>query len=88
MTQQLTVCFAALSCLLMWQCVACVVVLLQVGFCPLGPAALSLRMVHTLFTLKGDGRPDWHLRAAVLLATWVAACATQVRGVSVNLRTA
>lgn len=53
----------------------------QVGFCPLGPAALSLRMVHTLFTLKGDGRPDWHLRAAVLLASWVAACATQVGSV-------
>lgn len=53
---------------------------MQVGFCPLGPAALSLRMVHTLFTLKCDGRPDWQLRCAVLLVSWMAACATQVSG--------
>lgn len=36
-------------------------------------------MVHTLFTLKCEGRPDWHLRCAVLLLSWMAACATQVR---------
>lgn len=59
-------------------CTQCRCPCLQVGFCPLGPAALSLRMVHTLFTLKCDGRPDWQLRCAVLLVSWMAACATQV----------
>ncbi|KAF6254233.1 eukaryotic membrane protein family-domain-containing protein [Scenedesmus sp. NREL 46B-D3] len=49
-----------------------------VGFCPMGPAALCLRMLHTLFTLKGDGPPQWHLRAAFLLVAWLAACVLQV----------
>lgn len=44
----------------------------------MGPAALCLRMLHTLFTLKGDGPPQWHLRAAFLLFAWLAACAFQV----------
>lgn len=48
------------------------------GFCPLGPAALALRMVHTLFTLKANGHPNWPLRAAVILLLWLAACMIQV----------
>ena len=68
--QQVVLCVCLLVCL----CVCD----LQLGFCPLGPAALCLRMVHTLFTLKCDGRPDWQLRCAVLLMSWMSACAMQV----------
>eukprot|EP00879_Flechtneria_rotunda_P010104 GHRR01010562.1.p1 GENE.GHRR01010562.1~~GHRR01010562.1.p1 ORF type:complete len:305 (-),score=111.83 GHRR01010562.1:1488-2402(-) len=44
----------------------------------MGPAALCLRMLHTLFTLKSDGRPDWHIWLAVVLAVWLGACLFQV----------
>lgn len=50
----------------------------QLGFCPLGPAALCLRMMRTLFLLKCEGSPDWGVRTAVLLVAWGALVGLQV----------
>lgn len=43
----------------------------QVGFCPLGPVVLALRMVPTLLWLGPDEDINWVLRLITFAATWL-----------------
>lgn len=53
------------------------VVHLQVGFHPLGPAALALRMITTLFWLKSEQQISILVRLGAALGIWLLMCLLQ-----------